>query len=110
MPYGCSDDDYPWDREGDSLQSKYMYVCHAELNAILNFNGGSMRGFRLYVTLFPCNECAKAIIQKGIAEVIYLSDKYSDAEMTKAAKKMFDSAGVKYREYDQTMKTIELKL
>ena len=69
-----------------------------------------MRGFRLYVTLFPCNECAKAIIQKGIAEVIYLSDKYSDAEMTKAAKKMFDSAGVKYREYDQTMKTIELKL
>ena len=69
-----------------------------------------MKGFRLYTTLFPCNECAKAIIQKGIAEVIYLSDKYSDAEMTKAAKMMFKSAGVKCREYEQTMKSAELKL
>ena len=87
-----------------------MFVCHAELNAILNFNGGSMKGFRLYTTLFPCNECAKAIIQKGIAEVIYLSDKYADTEMTKAAKMMFKSAGVICREYEQTMKVAELKL
>ncbi len=110
MPYGCNDDEYPWDREGEPLNSKYMFVCHAELNAILNFNGGSMNGFRLYTTLFPCNECAKAIIQKGIAEVIYLSDKYADAEMTKAAKMMFKSAGVICREYEQTMKVAELKL
>lgn len=110
MPYGCNDDEYPWDREGEALDSKYMFVCHAELNAILNFNGGSMKGFRLYTTLFPCNECAKAIIQKGIAEVIYLSDKYADAEMTKAAKMMFKSAGVVCREYEQTMKVAELKL
>ena len=110
MPRGCSDDEYPWERSGDELDTKYLYVCHAELNALLNYSGFRLQGARIYTTLFPCNECAKAIIQKGIAEVIYLSDKYSDAEMTKAAKKMFDSAGVKYREYDQTMKTIELKL
>ena len=110
MPYGCDDDEYPWEREGGALDSKYMFVCHAELNAILNFNGGSMKGFRLYTTLFPCNECAKAIIQKGIAEVIYLSDKYADTEMTKAAKMMFKSAGVICREYEQPMKVAELKL
>lgn len=110
FPTGCSDDEFPWEREGEPLENKYFYTTHSELNAILNYRGGSLEGATIYVTLFPCNECAKAIIQKGIAEVIYLSDKYSDAEMTKAAKKMFDSAGVKYREYDQTMKTIELKL
>ncbi len=72
MPRGCSDDDYPWERRGDVLDTKYAFVCHAELNAILNYNGGSMKGSRCYVTLFPCNECAKAIIQKGIAEIIYI--------------------------------------
>lgn len=72
MPIGCNDDDMPWDREGDELETKYMYVCHAELNAILNSAHSDLRGSRVYVTLFPCNECAKAIIQSGIREIIYL--------------------------------------
>ena len=100
MPRGCSDDDYPWERRGDVLDTKYAFVCHAELNAILNYNGGSMKGSRCYVTLFPCNECAKAIIQKGIAEIIYMSDKYADTDDTVASKRMLDSAGVKYRLYE----------
>ena len=77
MPFGCSDDVYPWDREGDPLNTKYLYVCHAELNAILNCTAGSVRGCTVYTTLFPCNECAKAIIQAGISEVVYQSDKYA---------------------------------
>ena len=80
MPTGCNDDDMPWEREGDFLNTKYPYVCHAELNAILNYNGGSLKGARVYVTLFPCNECTKAIIQSGIKEIIYLSDKYADTD------------------------------
>ncbi|MDD6284500.1 MAG: dCMP deaminase family protein [Firmicutes bacterium] len=99
MPIGCSDDDYPWEREGSSLDTKYMFVCHAELNAILNYNGGDLRGCKVYTTLFPCNECTKAIVQKGIAEVIYLSDKYAKTESTIASKRMLDSAGVRYRQY-----------
>ena len=99
MPIGCSDDDYPWEREGSSLDTKYMFVCHAELNAILNYNGGDLRGCKVYTTLFPCNECPKAIVQKGIAEVIYLSDKYAKTESTIASKRMLDSAGVRYRQY-----------
>ena len=110
MPYGCNDDEYPWDREGDALDSKYMFVCHAELNAILNVNGGSMKGSRCYVTLFPCNECAKALIQKGISEIIYMSDKYADSDSTKAAKKMLDSAGVKYRLYEMQNREISFEL
>lgn len=94
MPKGCSDDEYPWEREGE--QTKYPYVVHAELNAILNANGRDLRGSRLYVALFPCNECAKAIIQSGVTEVIYLSDKYSDTLSTFASKRMLMSAGVKY--------------
>ncbi len=92
FPTGCSDDEYPWEREGD--HTKYPYVVHAELNAILNANGKSLRGARLYVALFPCNECAKAIIQCGIKEVIYLSDKYADSAATVASKRMLASAGV----------------
>ena len=94
MPKGCSDDEYPWERDGD--QTKYPYVVHAELNAVLNANGRDLRGSKLYVALFPCNECAKAIIQSGVKEVYYLSDKYADTLATMASKRMMDSAGVRY--------------
>ena len=77
FPIGCSDEEYPWDRNGDMIHSKYAYVTHSELNAILNYRGGSLQGAKLYVSLFPCNECAKAIIQSGIRTVIYDSDKYA---------------------------------
>ena len=92
FPVGCSDDEFPWAREGE--QTKYPYVVHAELNAILNASGKSLRGARIYVALFPCNECAKAIIQSGIKEVVYLSDKYADTPGTQASKWMLRSAGV----------------
>lgn len=110
MPNGCSDDCYPWERDGEALDTKYMYVCHAELNAILNFNGGTLKGCRVYTTLFPCNECTKAIIQKGISEIVYLSDKYADSDSVKASKRMLDSAGVTYRQFEKTKRTVELKL
>ncbi|MFO7976546.1 MAG: dCMP deaminase family protein [Candidatus Hydrogenedentota bacterium] len=98
FPIGCSDDELPWAREADSaLDTKYPYVCHAELNAILNTNIADTSGCRLYVTLFPCNECAKLIIQSGLREVIYLSDKYRDTDSNKSARRMFDMVGVKYR-------------
>lgn len=95
MPYGCNDDEFPWAREGDEYDTKYPYVCHAELNAILNNAGASLEGCRIYVALFPCNECAKAIIQSGIKEVVYISDKYADTPLVKASKRMFNAAGVK---------------
>ncbi len=98
MPKGCSDDEFPWIREGDD--SKYAYVVHAELNAILNANGRDLRGSRVYVALFPCNECAKAIIQSGVKEVVYLSDKYSDTMFTLASKRMLMSAGVTFRQLE----------
>ena len=110
MPHGCNDDVYPWDREGDMLETKYAFVCHAELNAILNSAVGDLRGCRVYTTLFPCNECTKAIIQKGISEVIYLCDKYSDTDSVRASKKMLESAGVKYTQYAASGKTEELNL
>ena len=100
MPTGCNDDEMPWDREGAFLDTKYAFVCHAELNAILNYNGPSLDGATLYVTLFPCNECAKAIIQKGIKEVVYVSDKYADSPATIASKKMLDMAGVNVRRFE----------
>lgn len=96
LPLGCSDDEFPWEREGATLNTKYPFVCHAELNAILNHAGGNLQGCKIYVALFPCNECAKAIIQSGIKEVVYISDKYADTDGTKASKKMFDAAGVRY--------------
>ncbi len=97
FPYGCDDDDFPWERSADdSYDTKYPYVCHAELNAILNCRGRNLTGSRIYVALFPCNECAKAIIQCGIKEVYYLSDKYAETVGVRASKRMFDSAGVKY--------------
>lgn len=99
FPIGCSDDDFPWSREGDTLDTKYVYVTHSELNAILNYRGGSLEGAKLYVSLFPCNECAKAIIQSGIKEVIYDCDKYADTPSVIASKRMMDAAGVHYRKY-----------
>ncbi len=110
MPRCCSDDEYPWDKTDSALDSKYLYVCHAELNAILNCAFGSVRGCTVYTTLFPCNECAKAIIQSGIAEVIYMSDKYADSDSVMASKRMFDSAGVKYRCYKKSNKDIIVNL
>ena len=99
MPYGCSDDVYPWDREGDLLDTKYPYVVHAELNAILNA-GRSLKDCTLYVSLFPCNECAKAIIQSGIKKIIYEDDKYADSETTRASKRMLQSANVELMQLD----------
>ncbi len=110
MPRCCSDDEFPWDRGGDPLNSKYLFVCHAELNAILNCDSGNVRGCTVYTTLFPCNECAKAIIQSGIAEVVYMSDKYADSDSVLASKRMFDTAGVKYRLYNPTEKQVTIKL
>lgn len=97
LPLGCHDDEFPWAKEGAFLDTKYPYVCHAELNAILNNIGMELRGCRIYTALFPCNECTKAIIQSGIAEVIYLSDKYQTTDAARASRLMLDTAGVKYR-------------
>ena len=110
FPLGCSDDDFPWGRCGEETETKYPYVVHAELNAILNSRGKSLSGSKLYVALFPCNECAKAIIQSGIKEVIYLSDKYKDTPLTKASKKMLETAGIKLTKSKPTRSEIILKL
>lgn len=110
MPKGCSDDEYSWEREGEPLDTKYLYVCHAELNALLNYSGTHMKGARIYTTLFPCNECTKAIIQSGIKEVIYICDKYANTASVIAAKRMMNSAGVVYRKYQPMNKEITLSL
>ena len=110
FPKDCSDDEFPWARQGDELNTKYFYVVHSELNAILNYSGGSLEGAKLYVSLFPCNECAKAIIQSGIKEVIYDSDKYADTTSVKASKMMFDCAGVRYHQYHRTGRKVEIEL
>ena len=99
LPCGCLDDDFPWERDGELEDTKYAYVAHSELNAILNYRGGSLEGARLYVTLFPCNECAKAIIQAGIKTVVYACDKYSGTPANNASKRMFAAAGVELVEY-----------
>ncbi len=108
FPKGCSDDEFPWAREGVPLNTKYLYVTHSELNAILNYRGGSLEGAKLYVSLFPCNECAKAIIQAGIKTVVYDSDKYADTPAVIASKRMMDAAGVRYYQYSRTGRKIEL--
>ena len=110
MPTGCDDNNMPWDREGNPLDTKYMYVCHAELNAILNAPLGSLQGATVYVTLFPCNECAKAIIQSGIKEVVYYSDKYANEFSNVASKRMFDMVGIKCRQYEPTKRIVSLEL
>ncbi|POI32444.1 hypothetical protein CIB84_003804, partial [Bambusicola thoracicus] len=100
MPNGCSDDVLPWTRAAaHRLDTKYPYVCHAELNAIMNKNSADVKGCSMYVALFPCNECAKLIIQAGIKEVIFMSDKYHDSIEMTAARRMFDLAGIVYREF-----------
>lgn len=110
LPKGCSDDDFPWSKDGDVLNTKYPFVVHAELNAILNARGKDLSNCRVYVALFPCNECAKAIIQTGITEVVYLSDKYSETDAVKASKIMFKAAGVKLTQLKPTHNRIELSL
>ena len=110
FPNGCSDEDFPWERDGDVLDTKYAYVTHSELNAILNYRGGNggLAGAKLYVSLFPCNECAKAIIQSGIKTVIYDSDKYINTPGNIASKRMFDAAGVKYIKYQHSGRQITI--
>lgn len=108
FPNGLSDEDFPWEREGDMLDTKYPFVTHSELNAILNYRGGSLEGSTLYVSLFPCNECAKAIIQAGIKKVVYECDKYDGTPMNIAAKKMFDAANIEYYPYKHTGRVIKI--
>ena len=110
MPIGCSDSEMPWKRSGAPLDTKYMFVCHAEFNAILNSPAPSLKGSKIYTTLFPCNECAKAIIQSGISEIIYLSDKYSGTDSDLAAKRMFDMVGISYRPYEMSGNNITIEL
>ena len=112
MPRNCDDDEYPWDREGGALETKYMFVCHAELNAILNYSSanGTLKGSKVYTTLFPCNECAKALVQSGVSEIVYYSDKYSTTDSTLAAKRMFRSAGIKLTSYEFSGKKEILEL
>ena len=99
FPKGCADEDFPWERDGED-----------ELNAILNYRGGSLVGSKIYVSLFPCNECAKAIIQAGIKTVVYDSDKYSTSASTRASKKMFDAAGVRYYQYQPSGRSIKITI
>ena len=111
FPKGCSDEEFPWERESDDeLGTKYPYVTHSELNAILNYRGGSLVGAKIYVSLFPCNECAKAIIQSGIKTVVYDDDKYSQTPSTRASKKMFDAAGVRYYQYTRSGRAIKITI
>ena len=110
MPRGCSDDSFPWEKEGELEDTKYAYVVHSELNAILNYRGGSLDGAKLYVSLFPCNECAKAIIQAGIRTIIYDEDKYHNQPSTIASRRMLNAAGVRYYQYQRTGRHIEMDL
>ena len=110
FPWGCSDDLLPWDREGEFLDTKYPYVCHAELNAVLNSISCDLKGCRIYVGLFPCNECTKVIIQAGIREIIFLSDKYADSDLVRASKRMLDAAGISYRPFTGKPRSITISL
>lgn len=108
FPAGCSDDELPWGRSGDWLDTKYPFVCHAEMNAVLNSDFGRMNNCRMYVSLFPCNECAKMIIQAGIKQVIFISDKYPDDEKFVAARRMFRLAGILLRQMPVPKRDITL--
>lgn len=110
FPWGCSDDILPWAREGSYLDTKYPYVCHAELNAVLNSTSQNLKGCRIYVGLFPCNECTKVIIQSGITEIIYLSDKYSETDSVRASKVMLDKSKASYRRFEGRNKEVTIKL
>lgn len=109
MPIGCGDDIMPWGREGENLNTKYMYVCHSELNAILNA-GKDLHGSTMYVTLYPCNECAKAIIQSGIKKVIFLDNKYKNTENNIAARFLFKTAGIETVQYTKSSREVSLSL
>lgn len=110
FPIGCKDDDFPWGREGEVNDTKYPYVTHSELNAILNYRGGSLEGAKIYVSLFPCNECAKAIIQAGISTVVYEYDKYAETPSVVASKRMLKAAGVAFYQYEHTKRKVVLEL
>ena len=113
FPRGCSDDEFPWNRDNadtDPYNAKYFYVTHSEMNAILNYRGGSLEGSKLYVTLFPCNECAKALIQVGVKTIIYDSDKYEDTPGIRASKRMLDAAGVRYYKYSPSGREIKIRV
>lgn len=108
LPIGCDDDEFPWEKRGNFLDTKYPYVCHAELNAILNNIGMDLKGCRIYTALFPCNECSKAIIQSGIIEVIYLSDKYANTDTAKASRLMLEKSGIQYRKVNANIQDLLL--
>lgn len=108
LPMGCDDDEFPWEKQGEFLETKYPYICHAELNAILNNIGMDLKGCKIYTALFPCNECSKAIIQAGISEVIYLSDKYEGSDIFKASRIMLDKAGVRCRKVETRISDLVL--
>ena len=110
FPKGCSDDDFPWNRDDKCGETKYPFVVHAELNAILNAGGSSVSGSKLYVSLFPCNECAKAIIQSGVKEVVYLSDKYNGTPTDVASKRMLEAAGITLTKLKPSRASIVLSL
>ncbi len=113
FPRGCSDDEFPWNRDdadSDPFNAKYFYVTHSELNAILNYRGGSLEGSKIYVTLFPCNECAKALIQAGIKTIIYEDDKYCDTPAIRASKRMLDAAGVRYYRYNGSGRELKIRV
>jgi len=112
-PNNFPDDEFPWGREGKPTETKYMYVCHAEANAINNYLGSrkDLRGARIYVDLFPCNECAKLIIQAGIKEVVYLSDKYNGTDGNLVSKHLFETCGVTFRQMEKEhQKVLKLSL
>lgn len=109
-PNGISDDEFPWAREGNPLETKYFYVCHSELNAITNCKGKDLQGATIYVTLFPCNECTKLIIQSGIKRVVYDCDKYADTDGVIASKKLLDMAGIQYEKYQCHNRKIEIEV
>ncbi len=108
FPIGCSDEEFPWEKEGEETETKYPYVVHSELNAILNYRGGSLEGAKLYVSLFPCNECAKAIIQAGIRTIVYDDDKYEATPSVTTSKRMLHAAGVRYYRYQRTGRKLEI--
>ena len=109
-PNGIDDNEFPWAREGKPLETKYLYVCHGELNAIMNCKGRELNGCTIYVTLFPCNECTKLIIQSGIQRLVYDDDKYADTDSVIASKKMLEMAGIVYEKYESHHKKIEIEV
>lgn len=113
FPNGCSDEDFPWGKESeDPYLTKYFYTTHSELNAILNYRGGggSLEGCKIYVTLFPCNECAKAIIQAGIKSIIYEDDKYGNTPAVRASKRMLHAADVKLIRYEGSGRKLDIQV